>query len=105
MMGQEKTGLFVDHFNVIGKETPNNSIFIPDNTYIRSEVQHNNNTGIYGADTNYGAKVFIKYNTYHKMVVSIPTGERGEFVLNPNIKNLIGINKIIRTLHKILNNR
>ena len=54
---------------------------------------------------NYGAKVFIKYNDYHKMVINIPTGESGEFVENPSISNLIGIDNIIATLPKILSNR
>ena len=105
MIGQEKTGAFVDHLNLIGAKAPPGSIFIPDNTYIRSEIQHSNLSGIYGSDTNYGAKVFIKYNHYHKMVVNIPTGERGEFVESPSIDNLIGIKKIIATLPKILSNR
>ena len=39
------------------------------------------------------------------MVINVPTGERGEFVENPSISNLIAINKIITTLPKILSNR
>lgn len=105
MFGQEKTGAFVDHLHLIGKNAPNGSVFIPNNTYIRSEIQHNNSTGVYGQDTNYGAKVFIKYDEYHKMVLSIPTGERGEYVENPSVEKLIGFKKIIATLPKIISNR
>jgi hypothetical protein len=105
MIGQEKTGAFYEHLQLIGKCAPANSMFIPDNTYIRSEIQHSNSAGIYGADTNYGAKVFVKYNDYHKMVLSIPTGERGEYVENPSASNLIAIENIIATLPKILSNR
>jgi len=105
MLGQEKSGAFFEHLQLIGNIAPSGSIFIPDNTYIRNEIQHLNLTGIYGWDTNYGAKVFIKYNDYHKMIVNIPTGERGEFVEKPDITHLIGINKIIATLPKILSNR
>ena len=61
--------------------------------------------GIYGVDTNYGAKAFIKYNDHHKMVINIPTGERGEFVENPSISHLISIDNIVATLPKILSNR
>ena len=105
MIGQEKTGAFVDHLHLIGNNAPSGSIFIPNNTYVRSEIQHSNLKGIYGSDTNYGAKVFIKYNDYHKLVINVPTGERGEFVENPSTSHLIGINKIIATLPKILSNR
>ena len=105
MIGQEKTGTFVDHLQLIGKDAPSGSIFIPDNNYIRNEIQHNNTTSVYGVDTNYGAKVFVKYNDYHKMVISIPTGERGEYAENPSISNLIAIKRIIATLPKILSNR
>jgi hypothetical protein len=105
MIGQEKTGAFFDHLQLIGSSAPNGSIFIPDNDYIRNEIQHSNLIGIYGTDTNYGAKTFIKYNDYHKMVINIPTGERGEFVQKPSISNLIAINNIIATLPKILSNR
>lgn len=105
MIGQEKTGAFVEHLNLIGNKAPSGSIFIPNNTYIRDEIQHSNLSGIYGSDTNYGAKVFVKYNNYHKMVINVPTGERGEFVENPSLDKLIAIKKIVATLPKILSNR
>jgi hypothetical protein len=105
MIGQEKTGAFAEHLQIIGDHAPVGSIFIPDNEYIRNEIQHLNTTGIYGQDTNYGAKVFIKLNDYHKMIINVPTGEKGEFVLRPSIDNLIGIKKIIATLPTILSNR
>jgi hypothetical protein len=61
--------------------------------------------GTYGEYTNYGAKVFVKYNDYHKLVLNIPTGETGEFVQHPSIMHLISISNIISTLPKILSNR
>lgn len=105
MIGQEKTGAFCDHLQLIGRDAPAGNIFIPENSYIRNEIQHSNLMGVYGSDTNYGAKVLIKLNEYHKMVLNIPTGERGEFVENPSISKLIGINNIIGTLPRILSNR
>jgi hypothetical protein len=105
LIGQEKSGKFYDHLQLIGGNAPNFSIFIPNNDYIRNEVQHSNLMGLYGQDTNYGAKTFIKYNDYHKMVINIPTGIRGEFVENPDLSKLIAFEKIIATLPKILSNR
>ena len=105
MIGQEKSGAFYDHLQLIGSKAPVASIFIPDNTYIRSEIQHRNTDSIYGSDTNYGAKVFLKLNDYHKMIINVPTGKRGEYVENPDINHLIGISNALVTLPKILSNR
>jgi hypothetical protein len=105
MIGQEKSGAFFEHLQLIGKDAPAGTIFIPNNKYIRDEVQHSNAIGLYGQDTNYGAKLFIKMNDYHKMVINIPTGERGEYVESPSLSNLICLNDIIATLPKILSNR
>ncbi len=105
MIGQEKSGAFFEHLQLIESQAPNQSVFIPDNNYIRSEIQHSNLIGIYGADTNYGAKLFLNINDYHKMIINVPTGVRGEFVENPSITNLIAFNNIVATIPKILSNR
>lgn len=105
MIGQEKSGQFFDHLQLIGNAAPVNSCFIPDNTYIQEQIKHNNTIAVYGADTNYGAKIFVKLNDYHKMVINIPTGQRGEFVTSPSQTHLINFKNIIATLPKILSNR
>ena len=105
MLGQEKSGFFFDHLQLIGNKAPVGSVFIPDNQYIRDEIQHSNSIGTYGADTNYGAKLFFKYNDYHKVVLNIPTGEKGEFVHNPSIDKLIGFKKIIKVFPQIISNK
>ncbi|MFC1715791.1 hypothetical protein ACFL6S_19135 [Candidatus Poribacteria bacterium] len=105
MIGQEKSGWFYDHLQLIGRNAPDNSFFIPNNEYIRSEIQHSNSTSIYGSDTNYGAKIFVKINDYHQMVLNIPTGIRGEGVENPSFDRLISFENIMATINKILSNR
>lgn len=105
MIGQEKSGLFFDHLQLINKSAPDRSVFIPDNDYINSEIRHTNTTGIYGSDTNYGAKLFLKINNYHSMILNIPTGKRGENVENPDMKHLIGFKNIVTTLPQIISNR
>lgn len=105
MIGQEKSGQFYDHLQLIGTSAPVNSIFIPDNDYIHKEIQHSNSTGVYGQDTNYGAKIFYKLNDYHKMVLNVPTGQKGEFVTSPSQAHLINFKNIVATLPKILSNR
>jgi hypothetical protein len=103
IIGQEKTGKFADHLQLIGKQAPTGSLFIPSTTYIREQIQHRTSGGApYGKDTNYGAKVFVKVNEYHQMVLNIPTGN---YVEVPTYSDLIGANKIFSTLPKILSNR
>lgn len=103
MLGQEKTGRFVDHLQLIGRHAPSGSIFIPDSTYITEQIQHRFARGkTYGEDTNYGAKLFVKLNDYHRMVLSIPTGK---YVAHATYADLIGADTIFATLSTILSNR
>ena len=103
ILGQEKTGRFVDHLEIIGPQLDNNSFFIPSNQYIREEVQQIPNIGQpYGRDTNYGAKVFIKLDNYSKYVLNIPTVGYKE---NPLQEDLIGFQQIVSTLPTILSSR
>ena len=103
IIGQEKSGRFYDHLDLIGRGAPLGHLFIPKNKYIKEEIQHRPNTGDpYGIYTNYGAKVFVKLNDYHQMVLNIPTGK---FVENPVLGDLIGANRIFATLSTILSNR
>ena len=103
LIGQEKSGRFHDHLELIGREAPIDHLFIPGDKYIKEEIQHRPNTGApYGKDTNYGVKVFFKISQFHQMVLNIPTGE---FIPNPATSDLIGINEISATLMTILSNR
>ena len=103
IIGQEKSGRFYEHLELIGRNAREGHIFIPSNQYIKEKIQNRPNTGApYGKDTNYGAKVFVKLSNYHQMVLNIPTGE---FVENPALSNLIGANNIFATLPTILSNR
>jgi len=103
IIGQEKSGRFYDHLELIGRDAPIGHLFIPSNQYIKEEIQHRPNTGApYGRDTNYAAKLFVKLNKFQQMVLNIPTGK---FVENPVLSNLIGADRIFATLPTILSNR
>ncbi len=104
-IGYETSGSFFEHFELISQDAPEGAIFIPDNKYIKEEIQHTNSIGKYGEYTNYGAKVFIKINKFHKIVLNIPTGEQYEGILDPSMDKLIALNKIVATLPKILSNK
>jgi hypothetical protein len=103
IVGQEKTGRFAEHLELISKFAQPGSFFLPDSTYIAENLQHR--TGrrkSYGEDTYYGAKVFIKLNEYHAMVLSIPTGL---YVADPTWTDLIGWERICASLPHILSHR
>ncbi|MBI1927699.1 hypothetical protein HYR99_26085 [Candidatus Poribacteria bacterium] len=103
IIGQEKTGRFADYLQLIGKHAPVQSIFIPNNKHITEHIQHRPHRGApYGSYTNYGAKVFVKINDYHQMVLNIPTGAYKE---NPKQSDLMGADRILATLPTILSNR
>lgn len=103
LIGQEKTGKFFDHLELIGSTAPINSLFLPNDRYIKEEIQSMPITKApYGRDTNYGAKVFVKLDHFHKMVLNVPTGE---FLENPSVSDLIGIEDILATLPTILSNK
>lgn len=103
VVGQEKTGAFVDHLSMISRHAPLNSIFIPNNEYIRKEIQHRpDRSEPYGSRTNYGNKLFVKYDEYHYLVLSIPTGA---YKNSSGLYDFIGANRILSTLPSILSHR
>lgn len=103
ILGQEKSGAFSDHLQLIGDDAPVGSVFIPGHNYIREEIQHRPVEGAdYGKDTNYGAKVFVRLNERHKFILNIPTGL---YVKNPKLSDLIGVSQILATLPSILSAR
>jgi len=103
IIGQEKTGAFYDHLQLIAQKASDMSLFIPNNQYIKEEIQHRSNKGApYGKDTNYGTKVFVKLNNFNQMVLNIPTGK---YVADPGISDLIGAERIFTTLPTILSSR
>lgn len=101
--GQEKTGAFVDHLEIITKQAPQNSICVLNNDYIRSEIQQKpQRSEPYGSRTNYGNKLFVKLDDYHHLVLSVPTGEYKD---SKSINDFIGAIKIVSTLPTILSHR
>lgn len=107
IVGQEKTGYFVDHFDLIGSSAPANQIFIPDHQYICEQIQHRPVSGApYGQDTNYGAKVFVAFGDRYRLVLNVPvTDMMRAFILNPQADSLIGFDRILATLPNLLSSR
>lgn len=108
LIGQEKTGTFVDYLNLIGRNAPANHLFIPNHEYICEEIQHRsaNTAYLYGQDTNYGAKTFVTVGERYRFVLSIPVScEMKDFISNPESEKVIGLNRILNTLPNILSSK
>ena len=103
IIGQEKTGAFAEHLELIGSYPPVGTLFVPNDKYIKEQIQHRpDRGGPYGKDTNYGAKVLVRINQFHKCVLSIPTGD---YLKDPALSDVIGAQRIFATLPKILSSR
>jgi hypothetical protein len=108
LIGQEKTGKFYDHLQMIGRDAPSGCLFIPDGRYINREINHSPDARTpYGKDTNYGVKVFVKFNDYHQMVLNIPTTKNilNPYLESPKLEDLIGAANIFATLPELLSYR
>jgi hypothetical protein len=107
ILGQEKTGYFADHLELIGRDAPANHYFIPDHKYICEQIQHRPANGAaYGKDTNYGAKVLIAYGDRYKFVLNIPIDEAmTSFIVKPEVDSLLCFDRILGTLPKVLSSR
>ncbi|MGA9750206.1 MAG: DNA double-strand break repair nuclease NurA [Acidobacteriota bacterium] len=79
MLGIEKTGEFVEHFEEIDQmETPGQHLFaarqymVLTDKYIKDRIQHSDSRKRYGVDTYFGRKVFYKTQSEARIVASIP---------------------------------
>ncbi len=103
VVGQEKTGTFVDYLSHIGKAVSKNSIFIPNNEYIRTQIQHRpERSEPYGKRVNWGNKVFVKLDNFQTLVLSVPTGDYTDSL---GIDSFIGLDRILTTLPGLVSYR
>ena len=106
-VGQEKTGNFVDHLNMLAKvvEKQGKSLDgrykLPTQEYIQKIILKRplNQKDKWGKNSHYGGRALIYYNNYQKLVLDIPTGE---FVENPTKEALMGFDRIVYTLKRLL---
>ena len=102
VMGQEKSGIFVDYLENISSRMDEGTILIPKNEFIKKEILTNAKQRLpYGYSTNYGSKVFVKLQN-HNLVLTVPTGM---FCDSPSIEDFIGLPQILATLPKIISHR
>jgi hypothetical protein len=110
LVGQEKSGRFFEHLQLIERRVPPHSrkepgsYFILSHDYVRRRIQRVNDAKYqYGVRTNYGEKVFVKPEPHSAMVLNVAVGEydlKSDF---PSSKDdLIGLDRILATIPSIL---
>jgi hypothetical protein len=112
IVGQEKTGAFVEHLTEIARfaapqergQPP--AVAVLSHDFVRREVQRMpERANPYGLKTNWGEKVYLKLDPATVMVLSVPTGdycERGDF---PGPDDLIALDRILATLPGLVSRR
>lgn len=77
ILGVEKTGRFVDHFELIDKTNEPGvarfnprQLFMPNNRYITSRIANNETDKFYGSLTHFGRKFFYKAANQYRLVVT-----------------------------------
>jgi len=112
IIGQEKSGAFFDHLASIVRFTPPHSRSEPiafsvlSHDYVRREVYRSPDLqNPYGSRTNWGEKVYVKFDPGTYMVINVPTGNYNEAGSFPSAKDLIGIERILMTLPSLISHK
>jgi hypothetical protein len=112
IVGQEKTGAFVDHLTEVARFAPPQeraqppSVAVLTHDFVRKEVQRMpERANPYGLKTNWGEKVYLKLDPATVMVLSIPTGDYCEHGKFPVSGDLIGLDRVLATLPGLVSRR
>jgi hypothetical protein len=112
VIGQEKTGAFRDHLESIVRSVPPferdqpASYAVLTHDYIREEVYRSPDLkNPYGSRTNWGEKVYLKFDPGTSMVINVPTGDYNPDGTFPSPADLIGLDRILATLPDLLSHK
>jgi hypothetical protein len=112
IIGQEKSGVFADHLKKISREIDPQERGEPmhfnvlTHEYIRKEVYRTPDLlNSYGKRTNWGEKVYIKFDPNTHLVLNIPTGLYKDYKGYPQKEDLLGLQRILATLPEIISHR
>ena len=112
IIGQEKSGAFVDHLASIVKFAPpeerglNSWFAVLSHDYVRREVHRSpDRTNPYRKKTNWGEKVLVKFDPGTSMVLSIPTGHFNDSDDFPKTADIIGLGRILATLPSLISHK
>lgn len=112
IIGQEKSGAFVDHLeSIVHFASPHErgqpgSFAALDHNYVRREVYRSPDlSNPYGKRTNWGEKVFVKLDPGMSMVLNVPTGHYIDAASRPEPDDLMGLKRILATLPSLVSHK
>ncbi|MFD1203774.1 hypothetical protein ACFQ38_01330 [Sporosarcina contaminans] len=111
IIGQEKTGKFVDHLSTIARYVKpldrNEKLHyhVLTHAYVESEVQDKPSTINYGKRSNWGEKVFVKVDPVTQLVINVPTGDYLDSKNAPLPNELINLEAILNILPNLVSRR
>jgi hypothetical protein len=112
VIGQEKSGAFFDHLASIARFPAPHARGEPasyaplTHAYVRREVYRSPDlSNPYGFRTNWGEKVYVKFDPNTFVVLNVPTGEYLNFDNRPAAEDLIGLQRILATLPSLVSHK
>lgn len=106
LVGVEKNGEFADHVPFIRPLLPEpGDYFLPSARYIVEEIKGGefpSDPQLYRNRVNYGAKLIVRLGRDHVVALNVPTGE---FLVNPQPQDLLGLEVIVRGLSQLVSYR
>lgn len=112
VIGQEKTGAFHDHLASIVQFPPPHSrddqasYSVLSHNYVRREVYRSPDLkNPYGGRTNWGEKLYVKFDPGTYMVLNVPTGDYNDDGSFPLADDLIGLDRILATLPSLISHK
>ena len=112
IISQEKTGKFADHLASIAHfaapydRGDNPSFAVLSHEYVRREVYRAQELSYpYGIKTNWGEKLYVKFDPGTRMVLNVPTGNYNPDASFPTTTDLIGLGRILATLPGLISHK
>lgn len=113
IIGLEKSGRFVEHFNDIdvspeGNEDriPNNSVFLLNDKYIKENIIFSQSSKPYGKDTYFGRKFFYKTKNGYKLVPQLASFSNSQKdISTSNISQFSRLGDACILLNDLISNR
>jgi hypothetical protein len=112
IIGQEKTGVFVEHLESIVRFAPPQerngkpTHSVLSHEYVRREVYRSPDlSSPYGSRTNWGEKVYVKIDPGTYIVINVPTGRYNDLKTFPKATDLVGFDRILATLPTLVSHK
>jgi hypothetical protein len=112
IIGQEKSGAFVDHLrSIVRFAHPHQRgeklcYAVLTHDFVRKEVYRSPDlANPYGLRTNWGEKVYVKLDPGTYMVLNVPTGRYDSSGDSPEVHELIGLDRILATIPSLVSHK